>query len=316
MANSPIIDRIERELGVPDLTTLLAENLSLTDLQSLMLEVYRRQAGRRSPAAVLAEHEHNRFTRPTAVSPLRLAEWEGTALGLLPPGFDALALSPVCALGTHSAVALTDQTRTMSTIYNTEVVSDSTNVLALEGALRRRALLQQSPKDKTLVHLAATHRLLRTQTYNDPALRQHFSALALCSAGRDLGNLQFELAAFALHIGFYLRAIQAFANGRVTFRVAFTDFNQPHSPFAEQLFERLQKDFPGVACQIDNERQRGRDYYVDHCFHVYATDATGHVMELVDGGCVDWTQKLLSNAKERCVTSGIGSERVCAQFPR
>ncbi|MFN8418836.1 MAG: hypothetical protein U0528_06290 [Anaerolineae bacterium] len=33
-----------------------------------------------------------------------------------------------------------------------------------------------------------------------------------------------------------------------------------------------------------------------------------------DGGAVDWTQKLLSNAKERCVIGGIGSERVCLEF--
>jgi hypothetical protein len=31
----------------------------------------------------------------------------------------------------------------------------------------------------------------------------------------------------------------------------------------------------------------------------------------VDGGAVDWTQRLLSNAKERLVISGIGSERLC-----
>ena len=31
---------------------------------------------------------------------------------------------------------------------------------------------------------------------------------------------------------------------------------------------------------------------------------------LVDGGEVNWTQKLLVNAKERLVISGLGSERV------
>ena len=33
--------------------------------------------------------------------------------------------------------------------------------------------------------------------------------------------------------------------------------------------------------------------------------------QLADGGCVDWTQKLLSDAKERLVISGVGSDRVC-----
>ena len=39
---------------------------------------------------------------------------------------------------------------------------------------------------------------------------------------------------------------------------------------------------------------------------------TGELVELVDGGAVDWPQKLLSHNKERMVISGIGSERLCA----
>ena len=52
----------------------------------------------------------------------------------------------------------------------------------------------------------------------------------------------------------------------------------------------------------------------DLCFHFYATTASGQPVELVDGGSVNWTQKLLSNAKERLVISGIGSESLCTVF--
>jgi hypothetical protein len=37
----------------------------------------------------------------------------------------------------------------------------------------------------------------------------------------------------------------------------------------------------------------------------------GKEQEIVDGGDVNWTQKLLNNAKERLVISGCGSERLC-----
>ena len=40
----------------------------------------------------------------------------------------------------------------------------------------------------------------------------------------------------------------------------------------------------------------------------------GRSLELADGGAVDWTQKLLSNAKERLVISGISDERLCSLF--
>jgi hypothetical protein len=55
-------------------------------------------------------------------------------------------------------------------------------------------------------------------------------------------------------------------------------------------------------------------YYRDICFHIHAMGPSGQFKELVDGGTVDWTQKLLSNAKERLIISGIGSERLCSEF--
>jgi hypothetical protein len=36
-----IVERIERELGIPNLASILAQGLASTDLQSLLLEVYR-----------------------------------------------------------------------------------------------------------------------------------------------------------------------------------------------------------------------------------------------------------------------------------
>src|SRR5258706_4065290 len=142
MAANKIIDRIEREMGVPGLVTLLAERLTPTDLQSVMLEVYRQRARRQQPANLLADFESNRFVRPSTADPIRLLAWEQIAFAQLPAGFEALALSPVCPLGTNSAIALVDQNRVLSTIRNTAVVSDSTNVLALECALARTQLLR------------------------------------------------------------------------------------------------------------------------------------------------------------------------------
>ena len=82
-----------------------------------------------------------------------------------------------------------------------------------------------------------------------------------------------------------------------------------------ELLSPTREEFEGVECVIDSERTEGRGYYPDFCFNVRATDRAGRALTLVDGGSVDWTQRLLSNGKERLVTSGIGSERVCVEFP-
>ena len=65
---------------------------------------------------------------------------------------------------------------------------------------------------------------------------------------------------------------------------------------------------------FDQARESGRGYYGEVCFkiHARAQDGDGEWLELGDGGSVDWTAKLLSNAKERLVISGISSERICA----
>lgn len=316
MTQSKIIERIERDIGIPGLVTLLAERLPPTDLQSLLLEVYRQRAQRQQPPAVLADYESNRFVRPSAVPPTILLEWEQIAFANLPSDFQPLSLSSVCPLGTNSAIASVDQNWAMSTIRNTEVVSDSTNVLALECALRRRQLLRGNAKSKAPVHLATSHRLLRTQFYDNANLVPHFSAFALCSAGKDQGNLQFELSTLVLHIGFYMRALRAFVGAEVPLRVALTDFGvyDRQSVLTSQIFSPIQAAFAGVACVLDDQRTSGRDYYTDLCFHIYATTRSGQQLELVDGGVVNWTQRLLSNAKERCVISGIGSERLCVEF--
>ena len=312
-----IIERIERDLGVTGLVHLLADKLSPTDLQSLLLEVYRQRAEREQPSAVLANYESNRFVRPSTVSPLVLQEWDRICFDSLAADFRPIALSPVSPLGSCSAIALVDQNKVLSTIRNTEVNSDSTNVMALECAIQRRTLMRSNPKSKVPVHLAASQRLLRTQQYAaNPDVVPHFSTFALCSAGQDQGSLRFELATLLLHIAFYARAIRAFAGEATGLQVAITDFgaNDRRTLLTEHLLTPVLAQFANIECMIDDQREGGRDYYVDLCFHVYAKDAEGQWLELADGGVVNWTQRLLNNAKERCVISGIGSERVCTRF--
>jgi hypothetical protein len=206
-----------------------------------------------------------------------------------------------------------EQDRVVSTIRNTEVVSDSTNVLALETAIRRRALKRSGARSAEAVHLAASHRLVRGQRYADPRLAQHFRVFSLCSGGRDRGSFRFELEAIELHVGFYLEAIRDFLGPSTTLDVSLTllDSGSTLTTAAEAVLGRLRERFD-VAAAIDPTRTAGRGYYRTACFAIQSSSAEGEKSHFCDGGCVDWTQRLLSDAKERLVISGIGSDRVCA----
>ena len=311
---SRIINRIEKDVGVPDLAEILSDRLSPTDLQSLLLEVYARRAKSRVPKLLLEDHVSNRFTQPSTSSLTSLLEWDRIAFSKLPKVFRSVELSPVCPLGTASVLSPISQDWIVSTIRNTEVVSDSTNVLALECAVRRREQKDFSTGHADPVHLASSQRLLRGQRISPrPSFLQHFRLFSLCSAGRDPGNLRFETEAFLLHIGFFLSAFRKFLGSKTRFRVAVSDFRSedPRSLVKSGVIEKLRSVHNGVRIEFDQDRKQGRGYYGELCFKIFATPSKGRDLELVDGGDVNWTQKLLNNAKERLVISGCGSERVC-----
>jgi hypothetical protein len=316
---STLLARILRETENADLLDALTERLSLTDLQSLLLHVYERRAAQQSPARLLEQYESNRFVCPSPTAPRTLLEFDARAFSLASDaGFQPVELSPVCPLGTVSTVSSVSQNNTVTTIRNTEVVSDSTNVLALESAVRRRTLLASSNQHEW-VRLCASHRVLRAQPFHGPASFAHFRLFALTTAGRDEGSYRFERETLAEHVGFYLTLMTALReNGSAigTMRVALTDF------YAETRGERILTEvrdtiaarFPTVLITFASERTTGRGYYDGICFHLYATDNDGDEHFLADGGMTNWTQQLLSNRKERFFISGIGTERVCAVF--
>src|SRR5438552_7810365 len=178
---SRIIERIERDAGVPNLTDVLVDRLAPTDLQSLLLEVYGRRAKKRDPKELIKDHISNRFARPSTASPTRLLEWDHTAFSGLPKVFQSVELSPVCPLGSGCVLSPISQDWTVSTIRNTESVAGSTNVLAIECAVRRREQKNFSTGQAASVHLASSHRLLRGQTISiRPGVLQHFRLFSLC----------------------------------------------------------------------------------------------------------------------------------------
>lgn len=314
-----ILDRILRESGVANLLEVLGERLVPTDLQSLLLEVYRKRAAQQTSANLLDQYERNRFVRPSPASQRAIVEFDRLALSLASPPFEPIELSPVCPLGANSVVTPVDQNITISTIRNTEVVSDSTNVLALECALRRRFELRSDPRNRNRVKLCTSHRLVRAQNYKQPGRLSHFRVFALCTAGRDEGSFRFELETLAEQISFYLGLLSASVERGYPMneiRVSITDWSKGIylEKLQTEVIKPLSVRFPEAHFSFNPDRTRGRGYYEQICFNIQAKDHKGAEYELVDGGFTNWTQKLLSNRKERLLISGISTERVCSVF--
>ncbi|MGH3390134.1 MAG: hypothetical protein ACRDOO_14795 [Actinomadura sp.] len=319
-APDPRLHRVLRAAGTPGLMSALTERLSPTDLRTLLLAVLRRRAAAVTPGRLLERYERDRFSVPSAVDPLELARLDVLIHERLADhGFAGVEPSPVCPLGTNSAVATVDQNKVLTTVRGTEVVADTTNVLALECAVRRRRLLRADARSRQWIRLGATQRVVRAQAFAVPGLTAHFKLLGLCTAGRDEGSFGFETAALAEQIHLQLDVLdRACELGHRTsaVRVTVTDLTggRHRRALSERVLDRLARAHPSTTFDLDDERSRGRGYYTGGCFEIRATTPDGDELSIGDGGFTTWTADLLSNAKERLLISGLGLEHLCGRF--
>jgi hypothetical protein len=292
-------DRVWR--GLPAGTReALERNLPPTDLQTLLIAVAQARASQATAADVMRRWQGDRFVRPAACDPRELATGEARLWQLLPAEFTGIELSPVTPLGTCVAVAPVSQNRVVTTARNTEVVSDSTNVLAIEAATRRRG----QPRDGH-VHLAACHRQLRAQVFG-PGSAAHFRLFALVSSGRDSGSGSTEASMAIRHLGYWTEVLQALIPHRQP-QIELSVFGNP--VLAERLADTIRPALADRATLLVDKpgRTRGRGYYTDLALRITADHGQA---ELGDGGLTTWTAQLANDAKERCLVSCIATERL------
>jgi hypothetical protein len=244
----------------------------------------------------------DRFVRPSAADPRRLSRLEADLWEQVPPLFEGIELSPVTPLGTSSAIARVSQDRVVSTARGSEVVSDSTTVLALEAAARRR-----TGGHPDGVHLASCGRQLRAQDFG-AGRSAHFRLLTLLSSGPRQGSGLQESTMLAHHVRCWVTALGSVAPG-LRVRIEVTAWNPV---LRERLVDTVLPEFAGhptVEVVEDPDRVRAKGYYSDGAILVLGQTSAGPV-ELGDGGFTDWTAQLTANGKEVCFTSCVATERL------
>lgn len=272
-----------------------------SELQSLLLEVMRRRAAARAPAELLAQYRRDRFVAPSQVDPRVLVEI-AAELYAAAGEFGAIELSPLAPLGACSAIALTDQHRVVSSLRATEVVSDPTNVLALECAERLRAAPDAA------VHLATCQRVVRAQPFRPlPGHAAHFQIFVLASAGREARDHAFTVDALALHVRTMLAALDR--------------LEQRGYAFGARRVELLARaDRAGIADRTAALLGAARGP-LDHAYYsggvryrIWVTAPDGVEAAIIDGGCFDWVGKLTANRRHAYIASGMGAQLAAFGF--
>jgi hypothetical protein len=276
----------------------LACGLPASELWSLLLSVMEARAQQRGGATLREQWRNDRFVQPCPVDQRTLHEVEGHLLQAA-SAFEALALSPIAPLGVCSAVALASQNKILSTARGTEVVSDPTNVLALECARRLRE------DGSVQVRLATSHRCVRAQALPKlPGFAAHFQMFCLVSAAHERPNRAFLVSALAEHINTHLAALERLAqHGYQTreraVRILATERNA-------SIAERVARDV-GAAVR---HQALNHHYYEGIRFMIDVQLPDGGQVPLIDGGAFDWLRKLCSNNKLVFVASGMGSQLI------
>jgi hypothetical protein len=281
----------------PEVRDALASGLPASEVWSLLLGVMESRAKVRTPASLREQWARDRFVQPCYIDQRLLVEMDGHLLAAA-AAFEAVELSPLAPLGVCAAVALASQNKIVSTTRGTEIVSDPTNVLALECARRLRENSAQA------VRLTTCHRVTRAQAVpNRPGFAAHFRMFCLASAGHERENREFLAGELACHINTQLAALDRLEQHGYSFpgrkvRVLATPANA-----------RLAEGIGTMVRSAPVEHQALEHPYYDGIrFMIDVRAPNGVEVPLIDGGAFDWLRTLMSNGKIVFVASGMGSQ--------
>jgi len=290
----------------PEILNVLTEGLSGTDLNSLLLEVFRLRTSALSAPELLNRYQRNRLVKPSDLPALETRQAELEVLRLFSgSGFTPVDLSPVSILGSCSALGPVNQHKVLSALRGTEVLADSTNAIALHYAdLRERKMLG----DNT-ARFSVVQRHVRSQAITGKGFTPHFRVGCLVTCGRDTGSYQFEKTALSEHLkAMHTLFTEYYHVDHIGFRLQHRA-GYPDN-FSAAMHDHLRADLPDFKVTLtgkpgdDNAYYKGLQYKVD----IYIK---GRPYEIADGGFVDWTQQLLQNRKERMFSTGFGFDFMC-----
>jgi len=281
----------------------LATGLAGSDLHSVLLEVMQHRARSRTPADVLGQYLRDSFCAPAEID-LRTSLAVDSHLLAAAAEFEALQLSPVAPLGSCSVLAPTSQDRTLSASRGTEVVSDPTNVLALECARRLRVDLAAQ------VHLATCQRVLRAQPApRGPGYSQHFRIFVLASGGREAKDHAFTVQTSVMHIRTMLRALDRLEQHGYAFGARRVEILT--TPERQGIGDRIGES---LAIAVARKPLDHAYYSAGLRYQIWVTAPDGSELPLIDGGAFDWLTRLAANRRAVYIASGAGAQLIAWRF--
>jgi hypothetical protein len=152
-----------------------------------------------------------------------------------------------------------------------------------------------------------------SRSIKQPGFSQHFRIFVLASAGRELAGHRFLVSALLEQVRTMLAALDRLeASG-----YAFAPRRLELLASAERgaLVDELCALLGGI---VPTSRKLLTHPYssLGVRYTLWATDAQGSEVPLVDGGGFDWLERLTANRRNVYVASGLGSQLIALRFAR
>jgi len=176
---------------------------------ALLLDIYNDKSKDITPATLLKNYKNNYEYFGISDFSLREKNWyNGLFLSVLPQHYKDINLSLLNPMGTNSSITPLSQNLVMSTVKHSEVISDPTTALTLEGAKLRKELVNNGQKGQN-VDLGTIAQILRMQPFDkSKGYMQHFDLFGISSLGRNGKDLDFEVVKLIEHIEIWLNFIR------------------------------------------------------------------------------------------------------------
>lgn len=299
-----IADHIISKLDLQDIVKVLSYELSGSELNIILLDVFNRRVQQETTSSLLNKYEGNKLVKPAQIDVLKYKEEEFNCYKILADkGFEPIELSPVAQLGTSSVVATVDQKKVLTALRNTEVQADPTNAIALHYA----SLKKKGKLDSNTYNYSNISRVIRTQAFSNPNFTPHFSVLGLISCGKDTGSFNFEKEELLKHLTtLYEICKKIYGLEQVYSEIIPCKGYDNQNPLITDSISYVQErvgDFSVSVVEPDYEN----NYYYGFRIKL-KTILNGDTYEIGDGGLLDWTQQFLNSRKERMMTSSIGPQ--------
>jgi len=205
-----VIRKLCTALGHPDLASNLTDS-AWRDIQPILIKVMRERVLKSKSTDLLREYESRMdlygVSKTNSCLLHTLIEHFNR---VVQNKYEVVELSPISPMGLNSLLTEISQDITLSSIRQSEVVSDPTTPLALHCAHLRKKMIPNKEKIGDPVHLATSTKVLRLQKFDQSkGYLQHFKLLGLCSGGRNGKDYFFGIKYLTDHISTWLDFVQS-----------------------------------------------------------------------------------------------------------